>query len=52
MPLQLEIVGSYFEVEQFINKLEGMQRKFLLTGFSLKPAPNRHRGSRAAATYT
>jgi Tfp pilus assembly protein PilO len=36
VPLSLEITGSYFEVEQFINKLEGMQRKFLLTGFSLK----------------
>jgi type IV pilus assembly protein PilO len=37
LPLQLEITGSYFEVEQFINKLEGMQRTFLLTGFGLKP---------------
>jgi Tfp pilus assembly protein PilO len=37
VPLSLEITGTYFEVEQFINKLEGMQRKFLLTGFSLKP---------------
>lgn len=36
VPLALEISGSYFEVEQFINKLEGMQRKFLLTGFTLK----------------
>ena len=38
VPLALEITGSYFEVEQFINKLEGMQRKFLLTGFTLKPS--------------
>jgi Tfp pilus assembly protein PilO len=37
VPLSLDITGSYFEVEQFINKLEGMQRKFLLTGFTLKP---------------
>jgi Tfp pilus assembly protein PilO len=37
LPLTLEISGSYFEVEQFINKLEGMQRTFLLTGFTLKP---------------
>lgn len=44
LPLSLSITGSYFEVEQFINKLEGMQRKFLLTGFSLKP------GSGAATT--
>ena len=37
LPLSLEITGSYFEVEQFINKLEGMQRTFLVTGFTLKP---------------
>jgi Tfp pilus assembly protein PilO len=38
VPLALEVTGSYFEVEQFINKLEGMQRTFLLQGFSLKPS--------------
>jgi Tfp pilus assembly protein PilO len=37
VPLSLEVTGSYFEIEQFINKLEGMQRKFLLSGFLLKP---------------
>jgi Tfp pilus assembly protein PilO len=37
LPLSLDITGSYFEVEQFINKLEGMQRNFLVTGFSLTP---------------
>jgi Tfp pilus assembly protein PilO len=37
LPLGLEIKGSYFEIEQFINKLETMQRTFLLTGFTLKP---------------
>jgi Tfp pilus assembly protein PilO len=38
VPLSLDVTGSYFEVEQFINKLEGMQRKFLLTSFTLKAA--------------
>jgi Tfp pilus assembly protein PilO len=38
VPLALDITGSYFEVEQFINKLEGMQRNFLLAGFTLKPS--------------
>jgi Tfp pilus assembly protein PilO len=37
LPLGLTITGSYFEVEQFINKLEGMQRKLLVTAFDLKP---------------
>jgi Tfp pilus assembly protein PilO len=45
VPLMLNATGSYFEVEQFLNKLEGMKRSFLVTGFSLKPlatetAPN------------
>jgi Tfp pilus assembly protein PilO len=37
VPLALEITGSYFEVEQFINKLEGMQRKYMVSGFTLTP---------------
>jgi len=48
VPLQLEITGSYFEVEQFINKLEGIQRTFLVTGFSLKPGA----GGASTATAT
>jgi Tfp pilus assembly protein PilO len=51
VPLSLEIAGSYFEVEQFLNKLEGMQRKFLLTGFILKPgAPTGTTGSTATTS--
>jgi len=46
VPLQLDITGSYFEIEQFINRLEGIQRTFLVTGFSLKP------GGGAATTAT
>jgi Tfp pilus assembly protein PilO len=46
VPLSLEITGSYFELEQFIGRLEGMQRKFLLQGFSLKP------GTGSATTTT
>ena len=36
-PITLEIAGSYFEVEQFINRLERLQRSFLVSGFTLKP---------------
>ncbi|MDQ1643653.1 MAG: hypothetical protein QOJ90_3004 [Actinomycetota bacterium] len=38
VPVTLNATGSYFEVEQFVNKLEGLKRSFLVTGFSLKPA--------------
>jgi Tfp pilus assembly protein PilO len=37
VPVILNATGSYFEVEQFLNKLEGLKRSFLVTGFSLKP---------------
>jgi Tfp pilus assembly protein PilO len=35
VPLNLEVSGSYFELEQFVNKLEGLKRSFLVTGFTL-----------------
>jgi type IV pilus assembly protein PilO len=35
VPLQLEVSGSYFELEQFVNKLEGLSRSFLVTGFTM-----------------
>lgn len=38
VPLSLEVSGSYFELEQFINKLEGLKRSFQVTGFTLTPA--------------
>jgi Tfp pilus assembly protein PilO len=37
VPLKVTLSGSYFEVEQFVNKLEGLRRSFLVTGFSLTP---------------
>ena len=38
VPLTLKVSGSYFELEQFVNKLEGLKRSFLVSGFSLTPA--------------
>ncbi len=38
VPLTLDVTGSYFELEQFINKLEGLKRSFLVTGFTVAPA--------------
>jgi Tfp pilus assembly protein PilO len=35
IPVTVEASGKYFEIEQFVNKLEGMQRAFLVTGFQL-----------------
>jgi type IV pilus assembly protein PilO len=35
VPLTLEVSGSYFELEQFVNKLEGLKRAYLVTGFTL-----------------
>jgi Tfp pilus assembly protein PilO len=51
-PIALEITGSYFEIEQFINKLEGMQRSFLLSGFTLKAGAAPTAGSATTSTTT
>jgi len=48
VPLTLNVTGSYFELEQFINKLEGLKRSFLVSGFTLAPAT----GGAASATGT
>ena len=37
VPLTLDVTGSYFELEQFVNKLEGLKRSFLVTGFTVTP---------------
>ena len=36
LPIVVKASGSYFEVEQFVNKIEGLKRSFLVTGFTLK----------------
>jgi Tfp pilus assembly protein PilO len=35
VPLTLNVTGSYFELEQFVSKLEGLKRSLLVTGFTL-----------------
>jgi Tfp pilus assembly protein PilO len=35
VPLTLNVTGSYFELEQFVSKLETVRRSFLVTGFKL-----------------
>jgi type IV pilus assembly protein PilO len=39
VPITVKTTGSYFETEQFLNKIEGLKRSFLVTGFTLKNAP-------------
>ena len=39
VPITVKTTGSYFETEQFLNKLEGLKRSFLVTGFTLKSTP-------------
>lgn len=38
VPLALDVTGSYFELEQFVNRLERLKRSFLVSGFTLAPA--------------
>lgn len=35
VPLSLTVNGTYFELEQFVNRLEGLKRSFLVTGFTV-----------------
>jgi len=37
VPLSLGVRGSYFELEQFVNRLEGLKRSFLVQGFTIEP---------------
>lgn len=37
VPLNLEVKGGYFELEQFFNHLEGLQRSLLVSGFTVAP---------------
>jgi Tfp pilus assembly protein PilO len=37
VPLTLSVTGSYFEVEQFLNKLEGLKRSMLISGLTMTP---------------
>jgi Tfp pilus assembly protein PilO len=49
VPLKLKITGSYFELEQFINKLEGLRRSFLVSGFTLAANDSATAGASADA---
>jgi Tfp pilus assembly protein PilO len=37
VPMILNLTGNYFELEQFLGKLEGLKRSFLVSGFSIAP---------------
>jgi Tfp pilus assembly protein PilO len=49
VPLTVDVTGSYFELEQFINKLEGLKRSFLVSGFTLVPAATSTTGEQSPA---
>ncbi|HEY5183741.1 MAG TPA: type 4a pilus biogenesis protein PilO [Actinomycetes bacterium] len=38
VPIVVTVTGSYYDTEQFLNKVEGLTRSFLVTGFSVTPA--------------
>jgi Tfp pilus assembly protein PilO len=38
--VSLNVVGPYFQVEQFLDRLEGLTRAFKVSGFSLTPGDN------------
>ena len=40
IPVTMSIVGGYFQVEQFVAALEGLQRSLRLTGVTMAPGSN------------
>jgi hypothetical protein len=48
--LTLNVVGGYFETENFFNQLEGMSRALKVTGFSMAPGTNPMKASAAGGT--
>ena len=38
--LSINVVGGYFQVEQFLDRLENLQRAFKVNGFTLSPGAN------------
>jgi type IV pilus assembly protein PilO len=52
VPLDLKVTGSYFELEQFINKLEGMRRAFLVSGFTVATSEGTDSVPSAPSTLT
>lgn len=49
IPLTLNVTGSYFELEQFINRLEKLKRSYLVTGFTVTAASGAASADDAAA---
>lgn len=59
IPLTLDVVGSYFEIQQFVSSVEGLDRALRISGLSLAEAtdanaagPRAAPGSRLAAAIT
>ena len=40
LPMTLNVVGGYFQVAEFLDRLESLQRAFKVTGFNLAPGLN------------
>jgi Tfp pilus assembly protein PilO len=40
IPVTLNVVGSYFQVAEYLDRLEGLTRAFRVTGFTLAPGAN------------
>lgn len=38
VPIAVTVTGSYYDTELFLNKVEGLTRSFLVTGFTVAPA--------------
>lgn len=52
VPIVVTVTGSYYDTEQFLNKVEGLTRSFLVTGFSVAPAESQAASGTATGDLT
>lgn len=50
IPVTLNVVGSYFQVAEYLDRLEGLTRAFRVTGFTLAPGANPVKATAGQAT--
>lgn len=51
IPLAVTVTGGYFEVERFLDALEGLKRAFLVTGLNITPGASGAAAAPASAPF-
>ncbi len=52
IPFTIKVTGSYFDIEQFLNRIEDLTRSTLVTGFTIKLGDDGSSGAAGTTTTT